>query len=91
MSSTCEIEFENNPRKIVYAGDFIRGKVRLNLTENTNVRCVYIRINGKAKASWQQGRTRITSKEKYFDERVNIVEETTGNLLYNVVKAIYLN
>lgn len=69
MSTACEIEFENNPRKIVYAGQILRGTVRLTLTESINVRCVYIRIKGKAFARWNHGKSRVVAKEDYLDER----------------------
>lgn len=81
--SSCEIEFENSPRKIVYAGQLLRGTVRLYLAEKTTVRRVYIRINGKAYARWNVGSSRIVSKEKYFDERVHLLEdEFLGNRKY---------
>lgn len=72
MSASCEIEFENSPRKIVYAGQLLRGMVRLNLTEKTNVRNLYIRITGKVFAQWYEGRTPITVKESYLDKRKNV-------------------
>ncbi|XP_055295698.1 arrestin domain-containing protein 17-like [Sitodiplosis mosellana] len=73
MSATCVIEFEDNPRKIIYAGQLLRGMVRLNLTENTNVRSVYVRIKGKAFASWKSGKTKVEAKEKYLDEKMYLV------------------
>lgn len=47
MSTTCKIEFENNPRRVVYAGQLLRGRVRLNLTKSKTVRGLYIRIHGR--------------------------------------------
>lgn len=82
MSVSCEIEFENSPRKIVYAGQLLRGTVRLNLTERITVRSVYVRINGKAFAKWDSGQSKIVAKESYFDKKMYLVSGTTGNLLH---------
>lgn len=73
MSATCDIDFENNARKIVYAGQLLRGTVRLNLLKKTDVLSVYIRINGKAYARWSHGKTTIVSEENYLDERIYLV------------------
>ena len=73
MSVVCDIEFKNNPEKIVYAGQLLRGTVRLNLPEKANVLAVYIRIKGKGYASWNQGKSKIESKEKYLDGRTYLV------------------
>lgn len=81
MSNACEIEFENSPRKIVYAGQLLRGTVRLNLKEKTNVRGVYIRINGKAYARWQVGNTQVVAREKYLDEKLFLLGEGTGGYI----------
>lgn len=89
MSTSCEIEFENNPRKIVYAGQLLRGAVRLNLAKKITVRGVYVRINGKAFAKWMHGKTKIIIKESYFDKKVYLVEETTGTFLF--ILCIHLN
>ena len=78
MSATCDIEFENNPRKIVYAGQLLRGMVRLNLPEKGNAISVYIHIKGKGYASWNQGNSKIVAKEQYFDERIYLVGTQNG-------------
>lgn len=39
--NTCEIHFENNPTKVVYSGQLVRGTVQLNLSKDTNV-CVIV-------------------------------------------------
>ena len=82
---TCKIEFENNPRKVVYAGQLVRGTVRLYLTKSTSVRSIYIRIHGKAYVHWVEGTTDsrkiqvFTGNEDYFTERINFVGGNTGN------------
>lgn len=81
MTINCEIEFENSPRKIVYAGQLLRGTVRLNLTEKINVRSLYVRINGKAFAKWDNGNSKVVVKESFFDKKMYLVEGTTGSLI----------
>lgn len=73
MSATCDIEFENNPRKIVYAGQLLRGAVRLNFPEETNAIALYIRIKGKAYARWNHGNSTIVANEQYLDKRTYLV------------------
>ncbi|XP_055295696.1 arrestin domain-containing protein 1-like [Sitodiplosis mosellana] len=82
MSATCDIEFENNPRKIIYAGQLLRGTVRLNLTENFNVRSVYVRIRGKAFASWNSVETKVEVNEDYLDKKMYFVgsRESTSKI-----------
>lgn len=60
MSTTCYIDFENGELNAFYAGQFLRGTVRLNLIERKIVRGVYIHIKGNAFAKWR------VAKEKYF-------------------------
>lgn len=73
MFKTCEIEFKDNPRKIVYAGQLLQGSVRLNLAEDLNVRGVYIHINGKAYARWTHGRDTIYASENYLNQQTYFV------------------
>lgn len=83
--TTCKIEFENNPRKVVYAGQTLRGTVRLNLTKSKLVRSLYIRIHGRAYVHWVDGtndnrKVRVfTGNEDYFSERTNFLGGYTGN------------
>lgn len=92
MSASCEIEFENNPRKIVYAGQLLRGTVLINLMKKTNVHNLYIRITGKVYACWYEGRTPITVKRNILDKKKYFLEETTGDLLHiSLIIYIHLN
>lgn len=72
MPITCDIKFENNPAKVVSAGQPICGKVRLALTERKIVRGVYIQIYGSAFVRWidvQNERPKeYTGKEVYLNE-----------------------
>lgn len=53
MPTTCEIDFEN-PEKVFYAGQLLRGTVRLTLTKEKKVRGVYVKIFGRAYAYWTE-------------------------------------
>ncbi|XP_055296146.1 arrestin domain-containing protein 3-like [Sitodiplosis mosellana] len=86
MATTCKIEFENNPRKVVYAGQLLKGTVRLHLTKAKRVRSLYIRIHGRAYVHWVDGtsdnrKVRVfTGNEDYFSERTNFVGGYTGEV-----------
>lgn len=82
MSTTCDIEFENNRLKIVYTGQVLRGTVRLNLMDTINVRSVYIRVNGKAFAQWRVGQSYTTAQEKCLDEKMQLAGDTIGSVIF---------
>lgn len=80
MPTNCNIEFENNPNRIVYAGQLLRGTVRLTLTEEKNARGVYIRIKGKAYCHWSRGKNNTyTGREDYLNETTYFVGGRDGN------------
>lgn len=87
MPTTCEIDFENNPLKVIYAGQLLRGTVRLNLTEEKNVRGVYIRIHGTAHCHWTEGsgdnRKSYTGDEDYLNERTYFVGGAQSGSVFN--------
>ena len=80
MSINCCIELENNPMRVVYAGQLLRGTVRLKLMDRTTVCSIYIRISGKAFAQWKVGNSFVTAKENCLDERIQLVGDSIGNL-----------
>lgn len=53
MPTTCVISFEN-PNRVYYAGQMVRGTVALTLTKEKKVRGVYVRIYGRAYAYWTE-------------------------------------
>lgn len=53
MPTTCDIEFES-PDGVYYAGQLLRGTVRLTLTKEKQVRGVFVRIFGRAYAYWTE-------------------------------------
>lgn len=78
MPTTCNIEFENSPSKLVYAGQLLRGTVQLNLTHQKNVCGVYIRIYGTAFVQWKEGRNELTGQEDYINEQMYFMGERNG-------------
>lgn len=53
MPTTCVIAFEN-PSRVYFAGQLLRGTVNLTLTKEKKVRGVYVRIHGRAYAHWTE-------------------------------------
>lgn len=67
----CEIGFENNPMKVIYAGQLVRGLVRLYFKKEKRIRGIYIHIFGKAYATWTKYCRHFESysgKEEYFND-----------------------
>lgn len=83
MPTTCVIEFENNPSKVVYSGQLLRGNVHLSLTGSKTVRGVYIKICGEGYCHWSTGsgknRRSYTGKEDYLEERVYFMGGREGD------------
>lgn len=79
MSVTCKVQFHDNPMKVFYAGQMVRGNVRLILTQAKKVHCLYIRIHGRAYVHWVDStsdsrKVRVFSgNEDYFSERTNFI------------------
>lgn len=53
MPTRCQILFDH-PQKVYYAGEMLSGTVHLTLTKEKIFRGIYIRIYGKAKASFSE-------------------------------------
>lgn len=82
MSIDICIDFENNKYGVFYAGQMLRGSVRLKLKEEKKIRCVYIRIYGKAICKWMEGsgksRHTCVGQELYLNETTYLVGGTEG-------------
>lgn len=86
MPTNCKIEFENNPKKIVYAGQLLRGKVQLNFNVQKTVRSVYIRLHGMAFCTWKQGRKPSQGKEEYLNDITYFVGGINNGNVYKMMK-----
>lgn len=82
MSVICQIEFENNPSKVVYSGQLLRGNVYLTLTQITSFRNISVRICGDAYSRWTDGfsddEKTYTGNENYLNERIYLVRGQEG-------------
>ena len=52
MQAACQINFENNPQKIVFSGQKLHITVRMKLTEEIKIRRIYIQLRGMAHVSF---------------------------------------
>lgn len=52
MPIACQINFENNPQKIVFSGQKLHITVRMKLTEEMKIRRIYIQLRGMAHVSF---------------------------------------
>lgn len=72
MSTTCIVSthFENNPQKVVFAGQLLRGTVRLICSEEKSVQRLFIDVHGEAYAQWNKknGKRSVSysGKKKYL-------------------------
>lgn len=82
MPTTCEIDFENNPERVLYAGQLLRGTIKLTLDSEKTVRGVYILITGKGYCHWTRGsgdnRRSYTGNEKYLEEKTYLYGDENG-------------
>lgn len=82
MPTTCTIDFENSPIKVIYSGQLLRGTVHLKLSSEKHVREIFIKIVGKAQTCWSED---ASSKKKtykgnveYLNDQVCLVGHTDG-------------
>lgn len=73
MAFICEIEFENSPQKVIYAGQMLRGSVRLTLEQEKQFRSVFIQIYGTAYCRWTEG---FSDDEKSYTSKSDFLNET---------------
>ena len=89
MPTTCVFILENNPMKVIYTGQLLRGIARITLTNGKTVRGIYVNIYGTAHAKWSKsaGKSRIvhTGDEDYLNERTYFVGGPSGNAFYDLL------
>lgn len=89
MPTTCVIGFEN-PAKVFYAGQLLRGTVCLTLTNEKKIRGIYVQIFGRAYAYWKKYHSNdynqnghhvsYTGNEEYLNEKIYFVGGSSGNV-----------
>lgn len=84
MPTSCSIDFENNPQKVVYTGQLLRGTVKMELTNAKRVHGAYIRIYGEAychfsKKNYVGFMVGYTGQEDYFDQTTYLIGGRDGN------------
>lgn len=93
MPTTCEIDFENNPEKVLYAGQLLRGTIQLSLTSQKIVRGIYILILGKAHCHWTKGsgknRKSYTGNEEYLEEKTYLYGDQNGKNAMSHLMCLY--
>lgn len=93
MPTNCVIVFENNPSKVFYGGQLLKGSVTLTLTSEKTVRGIYIKITGDAYAHWSEGsgksKKSYTGEESYLNERTYFVGGNSSGKSLNKTKNTY--
>lgn len=71
-----------NESNVFTSGDYITGQVTLELTKDSNIDALSVKLKGKAEVRWTEthGKTTITyySKEKYFSIKQFIIQKGQG-------------
>lgn len=84
MPTTCEIDFDDNPMKIVFAGELLCGTVRIKLTKEQGVRAIYLRINGHASVRMDDP-TNSSNRQTYFNKKIYLVRGNNGKNTHNSI------
>lgn len=80
MPTSCEIDFENNPMKMVFAGELLSGDVRLTLTKEKHIRSIYVQIKGRASIRLDDPTKGFNSgKQTYLNKAIYLVRESNGS------------
>lgn len=82
MPTLIDIDLENNPEKVLYAGQLLRGTIKLATTSEKRVRGIYVQITGKGYCRWSKGsgksRNTYTGREYYLDEKTYLYGDENG-------------
>uniref|UniRef100_A0A182QW93 Arrestin C-terminal-like domain-containing protein n=1 Tax=Anopheles farauti TaxID=69004 RepID=A0A182QW93_9DIPT len=97
----CDVQFDNNPQGVFYAGDTVNGTVEIQLDKQKKFRGIALRINGFAATSWnakvaagdaktpkKNKKTHFNGREDYFGSITYFVGSDVGNPL-EVVPGVY--
>ena len=81
MINTCEFHFENNPRRIVYAGELLSGTVKLQVMNPKKVRNMYVCVKGVASTHWEDE----FDMKMYLGQRKYLIDKTAGIFFHLIV------
>lgn len=77
MPKFCKITFEN-PHKVFYSGQWLRGTVKLSLIREKTIRSIYIEVSGEGYAYWKKDKKKYTANRKYLQERIYLIKGGTN-------------
>lgn len=85
MPTTCQVDFENSPSKVCYAGTLLRANVTITCSKEKIIRGIFAKVKGAAHAQWDEGsgdnRRTYTGDESYLDEQVYMTGGPNGMAL----------
>ncbi|KAG4076323.1 hypothetical protein HA402_005766 [Bradysia odoriphaga] len=81
-TSLSQIVFENNPQKVCYSGQLLKGLVKLLFPSNIRVEAIYIKCVGEGFYSWVEDISDrvITGTTQYLVQRINLVPRSTAGV-----------
>lgn len=91
MPTTCEIEFENNPLKVIYSGETLRGIVHLLVTSEKVIKKGSVKIVGEGNVRWTEHLQRQkydNHQQKYVTEYYTEDRTSQENYLHRVIEFI---
>lgn len=78
----CGVEFENNPSKVIYAGQVLRGRVYLTTAKEKALRELYLKITGLAYCHWIEKRHKKRKSHRRNEEYINTCTTLAGGGKY---------
>lgn len=73
MEIACRIIFVENPKKIFYTGQSIKGYVNVALKSEQVIRNIFVRIDGVASTKWDLGRIVRCSKDDFLNHQMSVL------------------
>lgn len=89
MPTICEIEFENNPNKVFFTGELVRGVVSITLSKKQMFKAIFIQFSGKSVTGWWTLEESFSSEQIFFNQQLDLIEKSTGNFI--VCRSFYLH
>lgn len=78
MTVNCDVQYDNNPQGIFYAGQSMSGSVVLNLSEPDSVNAISIKIEGFTVVNWSERRPQgQRRRSRHFSGRQDYLNTLT--------------